>query len=291
MNAARTMIVHGDCQAEAVAAVLGRDPVVSERFRVIYSRSYDHPVEGRGNLPPADVSSCAVLCEQHDPIGFRQQALLPANCFTVKFPALDLNLLWPFNCVNPYNVPEPPLFPFGRFPYGDRVIVAKIDEGMPPAEIVKFYLERWDDYKLDLERLRSLEYARINARDTRCDIKMAGQVAERFALRQLFWAVNHPTNPLLEELIAQILRACERIDPQLVDADVSSTLATYFGPLGPLGAVSIPVHPKVAEYFELEWYDPRATYRNWDGSTFSYTEYFEALVRFSYANKTARLPA
>jgi len=103
------MIVYGDCQAEAVAAVLGRDPVVASRLRVIYSRSYDHPVEGRGNLTETDVSSCAVLCEQHDPACFRQRELLPEDCFTLKFPALDLNLLWPFNCVNPYNAPEPPV--------------------------------------------------------------------------------------------------------------------------------------------------------------------------------------
>lgn len=279
------MIVYGDCQAEAVAAVLGKDPSISNRLRVVYSRSYDHPVEGRSRLPDKVVADCAVLCEQHDPQGFRQRENLPEDCFTVKFPALDLNVLWPFNCPNPFNAPEPPVFPFGRFPYGDRVIVAAIDKGLPPGEILDCYLNRWNDYKPDLERLLLLERARVSARDTHCDVKMAERVLGQFEKRRLFWAINHPTNVLLEELIEGILGACGRINPLFVDADIASTLTNHFGPTGPLGAVNIPVHPRVAEHLRLEWYAPNETFRTWDGTRYSYEGYLEAMIAQSYALK------
>lgn len=291
MSDLKTLIVYGDCQAEATARVLEKDPVVSKRARVIYSRSYEHPVEERQEVDPAEVARCAILFEQHDPSGFRQREQLPANCHIVRFPALDCNLLWPFSCPNPYNEPEPPAFPFGRFPYGDRIIVAAIDKGMPPGEILDYYLNGYQDYKMDLDHLLRLETARIRNRETGCQVKMADRVLERYRSERLFWAINHPTNALLEDLIEQLLHYCGPADPLLIDANPRQTLAAYFGPQGPLGAASIPIHPEVAAHFGLGWYDPKQRFRTWDGSHFSYEGYFEAMIRCSYRVKELRQPA
>ena len=285
------MIVYGDCQAEAVAMVLQKDPVVSKLLRVIYSRSYEHPVDGRPQLSPSDVEECAVLCEQHDPAGFGQRSQLPTTCRIVRFPALDLNLLWPFNCINPYNKSEPPTFPFGRFPYGDRVIVAGIDSNLPSEEILDYYLNHYDDYKVDLDHLLRLESARLAAREANCDVKMANSVLQRYPEERLFWAINHPTNALLEELIEKILDRCGGVDPALIDANIGNTLAAYFGPQGPLGAANIPIHPQVAEHLHLRWYDPKGPFRNWDGKLYSYHEYFAAMIAQGYGFKAAHQPA
>lgn len=291
MSALKTLIVYGDCQAEATARVLERDPVVSKRARVIYSRSYEHPVEERQEIDRSDVARCAILCEQHDPSGFRQRDQLPADCHIVRFPALDCNLLWPFNCPNPYNEPEPPVYPFGRFPYGDRVIVAAIDQGLPPDDILDYYLNRYEEYKIDLDHLLRLETARIRNREATCEVKMADKILERYTKERLFWAINHPTNALLEDLIEQLLYYCGPADPLLIDADPGQTLSAYFGPQGPLGAASIPIHPEVAKHFGLTWYDPKQRFRTWDGSTYSYEQYFETMIRYAYRVKALRQPA
>src|SRR5665213_1039641 len=135
----KTLIVYGNCQAEAISTIFRKDPVTEECFRVLYLRSFDHPSDGRDELRPEDVRDCGVLWEQHDPRPFPHRDALPADCLTVKFPALDFNLLWPFNCPNPCDEPEPPVFPFGRFPYGDRIIIESIGKGMAPKKILNYY--------------------------------------------------------------------------------------------------------------------------------------------------------
>jgi Polysaccharide biosynthesis enzyme WcbI len=275
----RSLILYGNCQADAMTSTLRLEPIVSGFYDVAYFRSFDHPSEGRMSFDDRITRRCELLWEQHDPQTFPQTGLLPRDCLSVKFPAADFNLLWPFNCVNPYNAPEPPTYPFGRYAYGDRVIANAIDRGMNPDDILEYYLNAWDDYKVDLDRLLQLETARINARDARCDVKIGDFVLKRFRKERLFWTVNHPTPVLLRELIERLLQFSDPVQPVLADADVVTTLSTHFRPEGPLGIVGIPIHPKVAEHLELEWYDPNERYHSWDGKTYSYVEYFEGMIR------------
>jgi hypothetical protein len=283
----RPLIVYGNCQADAITLALRKDAVVQNLYDVSYYRSFDHPTEGTIALEERVVRNCSLLCEQHDRQAFPLQEMLPAHCVTVKFPAVDLNVLWPFNCVNPYNAPEPPTFPFGRFAYGDRAIVNAIDRGMSADDVLDYYLNRWDDYKVDLDRLLKLEQARLAARDARCDVQIADFVLSRFRKERLFWTINHPTTVLIREVIDRLLHACGKAQPALEDADMENTLAAHFPPAGPLGVVGVPIHPKVAEHLELEWYDPNERYHSWDGKTYSYVEYFEGMIRTAFEIRAA----
>ena len=277
-----TLIVYGNCQAEAVHAILHRHPRIRDHFRPIYLRSFDHPVDGWQQLPAADVAACAVLFEQHDRREFPHRELLPEDCRTVKFPAMDLNVLWPFNRVNPYNRPEPPDFPFGRFAYGDSVIVDCIERGMRAREILEYYLERWDEYAPNLDRLLSLERARLAHRDAQCDIKMGHYVIEHFSQQRLFWTVNHPTNALVCQLIVDLMNTAFADEPPVTRDEIDATRNQYFE-ADPLGAISVPVHPKVAEHFHLEWYDPKERYVSFGGKRYTYVSYFETMIKTSLA--------
>jgi hypothetical protein len=275
------LIVYGNCQAEAITSTLAVDPLVSSLYDVAYYRSFEHPVDPHLFAYDRD-EKCRLLWEQHDPKHFPKPDLLAPSCLTVRFPSVDLNLLWPFNCVNPYNAPEPPLFPFGRYPYGDRIVVNAINRGMPEAEILDYYLTGWDEYKIDLDRLLQLEAARMQARETHCDVGISDFVFANFHERRLFWTVNHPTSEMLAELMDRLLRASDLAQPALQDADVARTLASHFGTAGPLGVVSVPVHPKIAEHFNLQWYDPDGRYSSWDGGTSSYVEYFKGMIAHAF---------
>lgn len=261
-----------------MTSTLQVDPIVSSFFDVAYCRSFDHPVEGQMAFHERTTRRCALLWEQHDPQPFPQLDLLAPDALRIRFPSTDSNLFWPFNCVNPYNRPEPPVYPFGRFPYGDRVIVGAIERGMSASEILDYYLNGWEEYKLDLDRLFELETARIKARDARCDVKIADFVLANFRKHRLFWTANHPTSLLLAELIERLLYASDKIQPVLQDANIEATLAAHFLPAGPLGVVGVPVHPRIAEHYGLEWYRPDERYRSWNGRTYSYAEYFEAMI-------------
>jgi hypothetical protein len=284
----RRMLVYGNRQAEAIATVLGENSRIRDLVRITYLSSFDDVAACREQLSDGDVANYTILCEQYQPQTFPCRDRLAQTCFNLKFPALDSNLLWPFYCVNPYNVAEPPDLPFGRFPYGDRIIVDAIDQRMAPGEILDYYIGGWNHYQIDLDRFRSLETGRITEREIQCDVKMAEYILQYLAKRKLFWTVDHPTAILLEELIERILSACGRVEPRLLDADVRAALETRFGSKGAVGQMGIPIHPKVAEYFELEWYDPNEKFRGWDGTMYSYTEYFSAMIRHAYAVKEQR---
>lgn len=283
----RTLIVYGNCQAQAVTAVLEKDPIASSLFRVVYVRSYDHPTDSAQDVASEDVASCALLFEQHDRRAFPHRELLPADAKVIKFPSIDLSVLWPFNSVNPYSVPEPPDFPFGRFPYGDRVVLNCIDSGMGVEKTLEYYFTAWDSYAPDLRRLFEVEAARIKARDARCDVKMGDLVLSLFGKKRMFWTVNHPTPVILTELIERLIHAAGVVNPVLSDVDVEATMQTHFGPRGPLGIVNIPVHPKVAEFYGLDWYDYNEPNQNFDLTQYTYEEYFRAFAAHADAMRRA----
>lgn len=283
----RTLIVYGNCQAQAVTAVLEKDPIAASLFRVVYVQSFDHPVDSTPDITAEELRSCALLLEQHDRRAFPYRDGLPQDATIIKFPSVDLNVLWPFNSVNPYSVSEPPVFPFGRFPYGDRVVLNCLDGGMSKEAALDYYLTAWDQYKPDLRRLTELEVARIKARDARCDVKMGEFVLQTYKTQRPFWTVNHPTSALLSELIERIVQAAGALDPVLSDIDVERTMETYFPLRGPLGIVNVPIHPKVAEFLELSWYDYNEPIQNFDLTRYSYEEYFRAFIAYVAEKRAA----
>jgi len=190
--------------------------------------------------------------------------------------------LWPMTAVNPYN-PSEPSFPFGRFPYGDRVILSQIDAGKSPEEILEYYLNAWDDYKPDLDRLLKLELARFAARDAKCDIGMGQVFFDYFAAERPLWTVNHPTRRLLQELVERIAAAALLVDKRFAEADIATTMESHFAlsPRGPLGVISVPIHPGVARHFQLSWYDENEHHFLWDGTSLVYQDYFKELIDWS----------
>ena len=281
-----SLIIYGNCQAEAVHAYLNRYPPVADRFDVLYLRSFEHPSEGWQELDVRETQRCSVLLEQHDRRDFPYREYLPAGALTVRFPSMDFNALWPFNRVNPYNVPEPPDFPFGRFPYGDQIIVSLIDKGLSADAVLTLYINNWHDYAPDLDRLYKLEAGRLAARDAHCEIKMGRYITENFRRRRLFWTVNHPTSALMGELIVQLANVALSNAQVVKHSDIDAVRGVYF-PSDPLGAINVPVHPRVAQHFGLRWYNPGERYPSHGGKTYSYRSYFQTMIATSILLKEA----
>jgi hypothetical protein len=280
-----TIILYGNCQAEAVTVILNKTPAIAARYRVVSFRNFDHPTDGPDTIRNRDLASCALLCEQHSPKKFPYRDRLPARCRTVTFPSTDFNLLWPFFAVNPFNVPDPPVFPYGRFSYGDRIIIGDIQKNMAPDDILQNYLTGWEGYKVDLDRLLQLERARIENREAQCDVRIGDYLLGNFRSMRLHWTSNHPTSTLLSELVVRLLKECFGGDNALENADIDKTLASCFTPAGPLGILSIPIHPKIAEHFELSWYDYDEPLAYFDGRRVSYEQYFTEMIAESIARK------
>lgn len=283
----RTLVVYGNCQADALHQALSKNPVVQSLFRVVYGSNFEEPGQPRAALSPDDVAACALLWHQHSPEPFPDAGYLPADCLTVSFPSVDLNVLWPFSCPNPFNEPQRPQFPWGQFPYGDRVILECIKKGWEPNEILEYYLTGWDEYKLDMRRLLEIERTRLQSRDEHCDVKMSEWVFDNFRSQRLFWTINHPTPLALRVLMERLLDASGAAAPQLKDADTATTLRMHFPFRGPLGAAVIPIHRQAAAELELAWYDENERYPVF-ARTYSYVDYYREMIEYCWQKNQER---
>ena len=201
-----SLIVYGNCQGSALASILRVMPFVAERFEIRYVSSFEPSLPEQPTTE--EIARCAMLYEQHDPSPFPHRDLLPPACRTVVYPAIDFNLLWPWGAPSPCATPEPPEFPHGRFPYGDAILMRCIENGMDVNAIVRYYRDRaWQEHQPPVERLISLEHARLEAREKHCDIKIAAYVFDRFRDTRLHWTANHPTTAALCEVALRLARA------------------------------------------------------------------------------------
>lgn len=287
MKVKPAIIVYGNCQAEAISAVLTNDPVASDNFEVLYVPSFRHPTR-RDTLREEHFERAALLLEQHDPHPFPHHARLSNRCQTITFPATDFNLLWPFNCTNPYDQPEPDTFPYGHFPYGNRIIAQCVARGMTETAILEYYFTRWEDFAPPLDRLFDLEVARLQARDAECHVKISDYIFSEFRRQRLFWTINHPASALLRELLQRLLLRASSQEAIFETFRVDETIDFRFNPEGPLGVVSVPIHPQVISFFDLKWYDQRAPHQSYGNIRYSSEEYFRQMIRWSIRIRDSR---
>lgn len=264
----QNILAYGGQQAEAVALVLGRIPSLAAHAAVSYTSD-----AAEGDL----LAACTVLLLEEG-VPAPAKHVLGKRCRVVTFPALDFYALWPFNCVNPHNKPEPPLFPFGRFPYGDSFVQSCIDRQIPADRIIALYSgPAWDASWPDLDRLFQSESLRLAAKDARCSVRLGSYILKHFRRERLFTAVHSPTDVLFTQLVARLLDAGLPAGPRVSNAEIASVLAGL-GTRDLLGALAVPIHPKVAEHFGLVWYDAGDLYNYFDIENLTYEEYFRQMI-------------
>lgn len=277
------LIFYGNCQANALSLLLSSDVAIKDAFSIHYLASFDDRIPGTSDIDPAVVASASVLFEQFDPIRFPHRELLPSNCRTITFPSVDFNLLWPLAGRNIFNDPPTPARLWGTFPYGDRLIVEAVKKGLAAEDILTDYELTASERLPNLDRFAELEWARLAARDAKCDVKMAPYVESHFRSTNLFWCLNHPTLEALRELCVRLLSAADSGGVTIPSMMLDQSLGAL-PPQGPLGILRVPIHPAVAKHFQLTWTpDAEAkVYGLWD-DPLTYEEYFRQMVTSSIA--------
>ena len=267
----KSIVVCGDAVAAAIALVLDRVLGISGTYRVMHLPS-------SASISSQSLASCAILLRQEPYENTIPDSTIPADCTRITFPSLELRSLWPFNCANPYNRPEPPRYPSGRFPYGDSFILSCLEKGIDPKHILDCYLGiEWAVSWPDLENLQKEDRERLDALDARCDVRIATFVHENLQHERLFWAAHAPTNKLLCELIVRLLDRTFA-PKKLVSRRVLTELLHRVGAEDLFGAIGVPIHPHVARHFSLQWYDAQQRYAFF-GERLTYDEYFKRMIR------------
>jgi hypothetical protein len=244
----RTVIISGNCHGRFLRRSLTR--TIGEDYEVVWARHLGK--RGQDEAEDEALRRCAFVLEQtghltSDLIGKER---LPLDCRVIRFPIVWMNSLWPLNCIDPRNPNNGP-DDRGPFPYGDRMIVQFLEEGASAEQAVDRWFEADPGQWKNLDRFHEINAAKARQLDLEADVKLGAFVLDSFRRERLFVTYNHPS-PLMLQHLASVL--CEALG--YADAEPILPKANKDG----VGLIHVPVHPKVAAHFGLEWFDPEMSY-------------------------------
>jgi hypothetical protein len=271
-----SLVVYGNCQADWVERALCVVPEIADRFELSYVYSFDHPVSGLAKPDPELLGRCAVLLEQRGAWDrFPWRDAVPSSAQIVTFPVLTMDALWPLTTFSdPRNVPVLPDYPYGVFPYGDRLISDWRASGVSREETLQRYLAWSVRESEDLPRVMEMNGVRLEMADEQCDVKMADAVLSSLANEPLFYTCNHPRPAVLAMLVDRILKESRLVTGAVATA--SQSARALFEELRPNSMIQIPIHPDVAGALGLSWYRDDLKYCCYTLVNASYEAYWRA---------------
>lgn len=257
------ILAFGNCQPLALYSILMDIPAILDRYDLHYLPS--DAVLGSTAFDPALVPRCAVVWEQ---VGVSQRLpfrdALPDGVRRIRFPELSFPLLWPMNCIDPRNVPDPPRT-WGDYPYGDRMALALMEEGLHGPAGHAAWMERGEAFLPPMQRLLDMEMARARRRSAEVDVEPMELILQLWRTQRLFSTLNHPSNHVLWLLFDLLLE--QSFPGWTPPADeIGAARTRFLNPVLGSGKVDmdwfqVPVHPMVAEAFGLSWCTDETLYR------------------------------
>jgi hypothetical protein len=275
-----TLLVFGDCQAQAIARAVADDAEVAADYDVQHVWSPAPWVRAELTAPRPDLwERCAVLWRETgvDPLDESLLALLPSNTRVATFPAVWFGAPWSlirsddaFRSLTNYW--------YGKYPYSDSILLALCDTDISGPDLVIEY-ERLAASKLsvaDANLRKSLDMTIARERDA--SVKLAAFIEANFRTLNLFSAIGHPRSVLLRRTIDGLAQAT-------LDDRRYGELGSRNGLLrtsDPLRMYDFPICRAVAEHLGLHWWTEDLIYRIKDSNTaareFTFAEYVIAYV-------------
>lgn len=271
-----TVVIYGNCQAQVLCGL--SQGLLNDAYEFVYVPSAASI--GEIALPDGVAERCVMLLEQ---VGIGQSfpfldRLMP-GIRRVRFPPLNLVTLWPFTCTDPRNRPEPPKFPFGRYPYGDRVALRLWAQGHRGREAVAKYADASASAMPDVARLLDKELTRAALAEAECEVKIADYISKNLRAERLFFTYNHPSMALIHVLFTRIWEAAApenlvTLRP-LLEAHRANFLSAH-NTWRPFEDYQLPIHAEVARQLGLGWWDEDLRYViNPMHRAISHDEFFE----------------
>lgn len=279
-NASPSILIYGNCQAEAIAHVARFLPSLRDkvRFKIIPFHIVTKQ-EWQTRYAPewfADVRALWNQVESGEPTEHRLalQSRLAPDCQVVRFPPYSMLCLWPFAGNDPRVAGAVDY----RYPWSDSIAASLADEGLSDDALFDKYIQISSARMPDLERRLRMDVGRWRVTDGLADIQVADWVLNNFRTKELFYTADHltawPLGRMLKLLLEQtgLLSGREIFQAQL-DADF--LLRHYQGQ----DLEIAPLHPLVAERLGIAYHDPEARYR-WHGHEWTYREYILKYIRW-----------
>jgi hypothetical protein len=272
------VIIHGNCQAQVLHLLVSRVPSLNERFGFHLVTDTE---PGVPQSPPPEEAPHAVLAwaqyDRRPDLALRDELLacVPTSCAVVRYPAVGMNVFWPFRMRCPRNKPEPG-FPWGRYPIGDRVALRVAELGLAPAEAFARYTELSTAQMPDLEHRLDLDREIYARRDAGCDVVMGDVVFARLRDSYQFWTHGHLASVVFSTLLTRLIACSSKIFGEIDDAlraEIAEAVASFPGQ----GEMQVPIHPLVIERLGLTFVDASTRYR-WFGNEWTFEEYYTRYI-------------
>ncbi len=206
------------------------------------------------------------------------RSVLPTACQIRTFPTSAMHALWPFQGRDARLVPEPPLYNSGRYFEGDPIAASLTDPTMTDDALFDMYMEQTEAAPIDLDGLYAADRGRWEAADRDSDVRLAAFLDAGFRDRIMFAAPYERGTPIVREVARQLLET-----PVLREVcDLETALAALDRlTLGwRAEGRALPVHPRVAWHFGLNWWSPDMRYR-WQNNDFTFREHIIRYIRWS----------
>lgn len=261
------VLCHWNATAYEIGCVLEFFPPFAEAFELRFvDNAIPWPVI-LDELSDADRSRVVAVWEEVDAAECqlaRSRPPVPGSVVALTFPRLTMDCLWPLRGPDPRLVPEPPLYPNGRYPYTDLAAQRLIEESAPDDELYAKYLDISRQLMPDLEAELARDVARWRALDACCDVKVGSFILRNFRSIPLFHGPQTPAGPLLAYVVEHLLGSVVRhlsIPPSEVYAKFGDYIHGYQGPFFD----QAPVHPLVVEKLGISYLPPQYGYRRGHG--------------------------
>jgi len=279
----------GNCQAEALANFYREFCASDDETDVAYVDTAQLGDDDPARLRHIErLRRTRVLVQQVFDWSRKLDEHVPAGCARFGFPNATLWCLWPHTGVAHPRNREAPDFAGVEPPYpaeyGNAFLNRCIDAGMKPADAVKRYLE------LDIVRRTSLdsrfekEMDLLDRRDGKTRIGLRDAIETGFRREPLFRTRGHP-NKRIFSLVARALFGGMGIDPSRIENGLRSLREAPFPP------GELPIHPKIAAHLGLEYAGPDTLYQYSLEGRFTFAEYAERYMNFTYNGALRRLRA
>lgn len=255
-----TFVIYGNCQAGVLSETTKFIPEIHDNFEVVYYRSFDHPTEGKPAFDVGVMSRCRYFwCQVDNAAGSPYDGETSTDMKKVIYPSVDLGMLWPFQTHDPIFTTEPD-YPFGMFPYGDRLLIKLAEASVPLDQVIEHFDQLWTEQRFNFDRYLDIEMNRLIKREQGAHVHMAAWVLSHFRTDRLLWTYNHPTKATFRVLLNRVMAATfrEANDPDHSLYNVGDRIFESWDPFSV--SHQPPIHAQVAAALGLTWWSPNDSY-------------------------------
>jgi tetratricopeptide (TPR) repeat protein len=261
----RRIVFIGNCQLLSLSQLYRRFADRAGDEQITYLPSYEDLTQDRITT----ITDADVIVEQRMDVAPKAEIGGIATTAERHFvPLLAGGFLWPF-AGQPHPRNESHWFlPSGPFDgeMSDSYLNRLIEQGVPSEEAVKQYLA------LDVNRVRNLDrffeiiVDRQRSRDEACGFQIADLIVEHFRNEPLYRTPHHPNLRVALSFATQFFRIMR------VDAASTRRLHEQIR-ITPYPKTQLPIHPAVAQHFNLKYADNRTRYRIQEEGRLNFAEY------------------